>query len=96
MLDLKTIPRDKLNKPASYSNFKCTDEDEKKLTKWMLENLELRVLVTNDPVKDEISYIEAFNPPLNLTGGKGGEVRKKIKKLRKQKAVEACSKFQEL
>jgi hypothetical protein len=69
-LDLRGIPRNP-QKPGYFSNYGLSPENDRKVTKWMLEHLLLGVwapasITTLRLV--EVGVIQRLEPPLNLTG----------------------------
>jgi hypothetical protein len=68
-LDLHGIPRNTA-KPAYFSNYGLSPREDRSLTQWMREHLQLATwapagVVNLHPV--EVAVIQAWEPPLNLT-----------------------------
>lgn len=77
LMSLTKIPRDK---KVDSKKTKFSIQDEKKLTKWMNENLVLFVCPNADYINVEIKLINEFNPPLNLKDNRN-EINSNFRKL---------------
>lgn len=89
MMGFKQVPRDK-NKPENGKT-KFNDSDEIKLSDWMQKNLLLFYKPCREKEeieKAEKSYIDSYNPPLNMQGNMNEEnkqFRDQLKRLRNSK-----------
>jgi hypothetical protein len=85
LLGYKQIPRDS---DPNNGKTKFGQTDEQKLTEWMIDNLIMYFLSTNQFNSIELKLINEFNPPLNLKDNHNSlnsEFRKLLSSLRSQK-----------
>ena len=84
--DLKPIPRSQ--NEIKMRDFKFIEESEKKLTKWMIENLSLSFYEVTEGKKYlkllENRLIELLTPILNISKNKGNSFLGDLKELRRQ------------
>lgn len=80
ILNLPCIPRSPNSKI-----YKGTNTSELELSKWIFDNLEIRIIKSMDPKNLELKMLDKFNPPLNLKDVKITEFTAILKKLRKNK-----------
>ncbi len=88
LMGFKLEKRDKI---AENNKTKFSQNDEKKLTDWMCQNLIMFYYETANSVTLENELIDHFNPPLNLSKIKNQinlEFRKELSKLRNKKVVQ--------
>ena len=70
-LRLTALPRPSGSSEAKYTNFRFTNEGERRLSEWMKKNLEYAAFPYNKDKKQlEAHLIENYEPPLNLKGWK--------------------------
>ena len=85
-LELKPIPRSQ--NEIKMRDFKLIEESEKKLTKWMIENLSLSFYEVTEGKKYlkllENQLIELLTPILNISKNKGNPFLRDLKELRRQ------------
>lgn len=85
-LELKPIPRSQ--NEIKMRDFKFIEESEKKLTKWMIENLSLSFYEVTEGKRYlkllENQLIELLTPILNISKNKGNPFLRDLKELRRQ------------
>jgi hypothetical protein len=88
-LDLKAVPRSSGPSGSNINNYKFFQEGEKRLTHWMVTNLEVGTCPVFEGYEElEKKLIKELCPPLSLKGWKN-PLKNKIMELRKECAAEA-------
>ena len=88
-LGLTVIPRASGSSQTNMRNFRFPGDGERRLSEWMLENLEYAVVPFSGDVKEhEARLIEAHGPPLNLKGWRNpqGRVIRRMRGLCREEA----------
>jgi len=90
VLGLSAIPRAAGPSPTNLACYRFTEDGERKLTRWMTDNLEYAVYPHDGDVRVlERELIKAGEPPLNLTGWRNPQ-KILIQALRRQCKSEAA------
>jgi hypothetical protein len=91
-LRLRAIPRAQGPSKTNVTNYRFTEAGERKLTKWMKQNLMYSYTpVKLDIISREKDLIKSLEPPLNLTGWRNPQ-RNDLKLLRAKCRDEARQK----